>query len=244
MYGVCADINDVEKVSVALTPEFQIDVARVLHSIDKHMKLIFICSPNNPTANLMSADDIQKILENTGGLVILDEAYIDFAPAPGWLSRLKEFPNLVILQTFSKAWGMAGIRLGMAFADEAIIRILNRVKPPYNVNQLTQQSALIALENEAIQKNMVVELKNQRDFLKQELPKLKAVQQVFPSDANFILARFKNPRRVYDYLLMHGVIVRDRSREIHCENCLRITVGTAQENQVLLRLLSQFEDTI
>lgn len=240
MYGVCADINNVEKIAVPLRPDFNLDTDAVINLLGPSVKLIFICSPNNPSANMMAGEDVARILQAAQGLVVLDEAYIDFAEQPGWLQSLRDYPNLVILQTVSKAWGLAGIRLGMAFAHPDIITVLNRVKPPYNVNELTQQAALQALAQSPRKDGMVAELLRQRVYLQAELPKLPFVKKVFSSQANFLLVRFESARPVYDYLLRNGIIVRDRSTQTHCEECLRITVGSADENRQLIGLLQKY----
>jgi histidinol-phosphate aminotransferase len=239
MYGVCAELNDVQVIQVPLTENFEIDTAQVLDFLTKETKLIFICSPNNPSANQMSRSAIRTILENTPGLVILDEAYIDFSDDPGWLADLDNYKNLVILQTFSKAWGMAGLRLGMAFAHTDIIQVLNKIKYPYNISILTQQIAADAVDRVEKKERYVDEIIAQRKILLEHLQSLSIVKKIFPSDANFILVKFKNARPLYNKLLAKGIIVRDRSRMVHCQNCLRITIGTAEENKTLIEILQR-----
>jgi len=241
MYRVCADLNDVPVTEVPLTDQFEIDVDQVLGTVTERTKLLFICSPNNPSANQMSAQAIRTLLERFRGLVIVDEAYIDFSIDQGWLPRLAEFENLVILQTFSKAWGMAGLRLGMAFAAEMIIQVLDKIKYPYNISVLTQQRAAEAVDRFEEKERYVREIVTQRKQLADQLGNLTMVKHIFPSDANFILVRFSNARTLYDQLLARGIIVRDRSGVMHCEDCLRITVGTAEENKILIKTLIQLE---
>jgi len=236
MYKVAADINNVAVVEVLLTPAFQIDTVSVLRNTDS-VKLIFICSPNNPTSNCLRESDIQKILENFIGLVIIDEAYIDFAPEHSWLPKLNQYPNLVIMQTFSKAWGLASIRLGMAFADSQIIELLTKIKYPYNVNGATQQLALEALSYVDKKNDLVAQILTEREALIKQLKNLKIVKTVYPSDANFVLVKFQGAKKVFDFLIDKQIIVRDRSNVIRCEESLRITVGTAEENKTLINTL-------
>ena len=238
MYQVSADINQVKVVPVPLSDQFQINLSDTMSALRPGSKLIFICSPNNPSGNLLSAKAIQAILAKAPGLVVLDEAYIDFAPDASWLSRLDEHPNLVVLQTFSKAWGMAGLRLGAAYAHPEIVEVLNKIKPPYNLNSLTQEKALEALEQVEQKDQMVQDILAQRAPLAQALAELAIVEQVYPSDANFLLVKVDDADRRYQELVQHGTIVRNRSRVTLCENCLRITVGTPEENELLLRQLA------
>ena len=241
MYEVSANLNDVALEAVQLTPDFQIPVEEVLLSIRPTTRLIFICSPNNPTGNLIEAESIETILHNFDGLVVIDEAYADFAESAAWTTRLNEFPNLVVLQTFSKAWGMAGLRLGLAFASAELIAVLNKIKPPYNINQATQTLASQALEHTEGLQDMVEEIKQERALLLHALPRLEAVVIVYPSDANFILVKVKDADGLYNYLLDKGIVVRNRSKLASCEGCLRITVGTLEENQKLLQAIAEFK---
>lgn len=237
MYQVSADIAGVDIRQVPLTSAFQPDVPAVLAAADEHSKLLFLCSPNNPSGNLFAMQHIEALLEGFQGIVVVDEAYIDFAAGPVCLPLLEKYPRLVVLQTFSKAWGLAGIRLGMAFADKAIIHLLNKVKPPYNINQLTQEAALKALDNKSEYEQWVKTLLGQRTLLTQYLLGLDFVERVYPSDANFVLVKMQNPQAVYQYLVEQGIIVRDRSNVMRCEGCLRITIGRPDENQQLMNAL-------
>ncbi|WP_342331190.1 histidinol-phosphate transaminase [Pedobacter sp. FW305-3-2-15-E-R2A2] len=237
MYEVSANINNVEVRKVNLLPSFQLDLEKVAEAIDENTKLIFICSPNNPTGNSIIRTDIETVLANFNGLVIIDEAYINYAKQRTFIPELTEYPNLVILQTFSKAWGLAALRLGMAFAARPVIDILNKVKPPYNINQATQDLALKALENIGQVNEWIKVTVSERDSLSQELAQLPLVKKVYPSDANFILIEVIDALKTYDALVEQGIIVRDRSKVTLCEGCLRITIGTTQENQILLEAL-------
>lgn len=241
MYQVCADINNVSIVSCPLMPDFNLNVSGVIKLQNDLLKIIFICSPNNPTANAMQQLDLEKILQNTSAIVIVDEAYIDFSSKPSLLPLLDKYSNLVILQTFSKAWGLASLRLGIAFADPYIIQILTNIKPPYNISGLTQQMALEAIQNLALKNKMVEELLSQRNYLLESLQQIKMIDEVFPSDANFILVRFKNSRSTLMQLMQSGIIVRNRSNALHCENCLRFTVGTEAENKKLIDKLMSLD---
>lgn len=241
MYEVSANLNDVALDTVQLTPDFQIPVAEVLRNVKDTTRIIFICSPNNPTGNSIDPESIEAILDNFDGLVVLDEAYIDFAATPSWTTRLNEYPNLVVLQTFSKAWGMAGLRLGMAFASEEIIAILDKIKPPYNINEATQELALKALEQDEQLKFMIEEIVQERQMLEAALPTLAIVEKVYPSDANFILVKVKDANALYSYLLGKGIVTRNRSNLPGCEGCLRISVGTTDENQQLYQAIAEFK---
>ncbi|WP_266205726.1 histidinol-phosphate transaminase [Pontibacter kalidii] len=240
MYEVSANLNDVALQAVQLTDDFQLPVEEVLLNVKPTTKIIFICSPNNPTGNLIEPESISELLRAFNGLVVIDEAYIDFADARSWTSRLQEFPNLVVLQTFSKAWGMAGLRLGLAFASPEIIAVLDKIKPPYNINEATQELALQALGREEALRDMIEEIVQERELLMEALPNMPSVETVFPSDANFILVKVKDPNGMYKYLLDKGIVVRNRSSLPGCEGCLRISVGTLEENQQLLQAISQF----
>ncbi len=237
MYLVAAEINDVEYRKVLLDGHFQFKAEQMLAAADEHTKLMFLCSPNNPTGNDLSHAEIEKLLKGFDGLVIVDEAYIDFSEAPSFLERLDEFPNLIVLQTFSKAWGCAAIRLGMAFASEDVIALFNKIKYPYNVNQLTQQQALEMLHRHYEKQRWVEMLKQERDRLEGEFATLPCVRKVFPSNANFFLVRVTDAPRIYNYLVGEGIIVRNRHTVTLCGNCLRITVGTTAENETLLEAL-------
>ncbi|WP_299760506.1 histidinol-phosphate transaminase [uncultured Pontibacter sp.] len=240
MYEVSANLNDVALDAVQLTEDFQLPVEEVLLHVKPTTKIIFICSPNNPTGNLIEPESIEDILRSFNGLVVLDEAYIDFADVRSWTARLDQFPNLVVLQTFSKAWGMAGLRLGLAFASAEIISVLDKIKPPYNINEATQELALQALEREEALKDMIEEIVQERELLMEALPDMPAVEQVYPSDANFILVKVKDANSLYNYLLDKGIVVRNRSSLPGCEACLRISVGTLEENQKLLKAIAEF----
>jgi len=240
MYEVSATINDVEVRKAVLRPDFQLDPDAIAELIDERTKLLFVCSPNNPTGNSIEREDIEMVLNNFEGLVVIDEAYINFARQKTFIAELQEYPNLVILQTLSKAWGLAGLRLGMAFASEGIIEVFNKVKPPYNVSSSTQQLALEALENVEQVNEWIRRIVGQREELRKLLPQFSFVKKIFPSDANFLLVQVEDARRLYGHLVQHGIVVRDRSKIILCEGCLRITVGTEEENRKLLEALAVF----
>lgn len=239
MYEVSANINDVAFKKVNLTADYQLDLDGIANAIDAHTKLIFICSPNNPTGNSIRRQDIETVLNNFQGLVVVDEAYINFSAVKSFTQELAEYPNLVVLQTLSKAWGLAALRLGMAFASKEIIAVYNKIKPPYNINQATQDIVLEALNNVDQVNDWIKETVSEREKLVRELLELDYVQYITPSDANFILVKMAQPREVYDYLVQFGIIVRDRSKVELCEGCLRITVGTPAENRTLLEKLNQ-----
>jgi len=242
MYEVSAGINDVNILKVPLLPEtFQLNVAGILKAIDKNTKLIFFCCPNNPTGNGVKWDDIKTVLDNFSGIVVVDEAYINFAKYRSLIPELLNYPNLVILQTLSKAWGLAGLRIGMAFASEPIIDIFNKIKPPYNINAVSQKLAIEALNNIDQINNWIKEIVEERDKLIIELQNNSFVQKVYPSDANFILVKTNDPQNIYNYLVSKKVIVRDRSSVELCEGCLRITIGTKEENKNLLSLLNAYK---
>lgn len=237
MYEVAAAMNDVEFRKVRLRPDFSMDTEAMLAATDSKTRLMFICSPNNPTGNSFPAEQIEELLERFGGVVVLDEAYIDFSVRPSLTSLVKRYPNLIVLQTLSKAWGMAGLRIGLAVADPAVISLMSKVKYPYNINVVAQKMALMKLD-EAAKDKAVAEIVGQRFRLEKELRKCPEVKGIYSSDANFLLVRFDNPDEVYGRLLAGGVIVRNRSKVPGCEGCLRITVGTPAENDRLLRLLA------
>jgi histidinol-phosphate aminotransferase len=240
MYEVSAGINDVEIISVPLTKDYNLNVDAILAAIKPSTKIIFICSPNNPTGNLMDEEKVKNIITSFQGIVVVDEAYIDFATSNGFVPLLNQYPNLVVLQTFSKAWGMAALRLGTAFASKEIVSVLNKIKPPYNINLLTQECALDALSKVHVKDEMVRLILNQREWLRSELTKLPVCLELYPSDANFILMRTVDGKKVYDYLVQHTVITRDRSKIILCEGCIRITVGTEEENKKVVDVLKKF----
>lgn len=237
MYEVSANINDVQVKKVNLTPEFQLNLDGLEQAINANTKLIFLCSPNNPTGNSLVREDVEMVLNNFDGLVIIDEAYINFSRQKSFTLELEEYPNLVVMQTLSKAWGLAALRVGTAFASEEIIAVMNKVKPPYNINQASQELALQALEEVGQVNDMIREIVKEREALKQSLLALPLVQKVYPSDANFLLVKVDDAKGIYDYLLQNQVVVRDRSRVELCEGCLRITVGTPDENNILINAL-------
>ena len=237
MYEVAAAMNDVEFRKVQLRPDFSMDTEAMLAATDSKTRLMFICSPNNPTGNSFPAEQIEELLERFGGVIVLDEAYIDFSVMPSLASLVKRYPNLIVLQTLSKAWGMAGLRIGLAVADPAVISLMSKVKYPYNINVVAQKMALMKLD-EAAKDKAVAEIVGQRFRLEKELRKCPEVKGIYSSDANFLLVRFDNTDEVYGRLLAGGVIVRNRSKVPGCEGCLRITVGTPAENDRLLRLLA------
>lgn len=239
MYEVSANINDVEIRKVALTPDFQLQPDKILAAADANSKILFICSPNNPSANKAKREDILFLLENFKGLVVVDEAYIDFSDEPSFTTELDRFANLLVMQTFSKAWGLASLRLGMAFASEELIRILNKIKPPYNISGLTQETVLAAIKDKAKVNRMIQDILAEREFLKGELEKLPFVQKIHPSHANFLLVQIPNANQVYDDLIEEKVIVRNRAKVLLCADCLRITVGTRKENIALLEALKK-----
>jgi histidinol-phosphate aminotransferase len=241
MYEVSANINDVQTKKVSLTEEFQLNLEGIAEAIDQNTKLIFICSPNNPTGNSINRDDVETLLNNFDGIVVVDEAYINFSRQKTFIQELTEYSNLVVLQTLSKAWGLAGLRVGMAFASEEIIEVMNKVKPPYNVNESSQQLALKALANVDQVNGWIKETLAQRDKLVLALKDLYFVLDIYPSDANFILVKTTDPKGIYNFLVQKGIIVRDRSKIDLCEGSLRITVGTPAENEILIDTLKNFK---
>ena len=243
MYQVCADINDVEYRKVQLNENFQFTADKLLAATDIHTKLIFLCTPNNPTGNDLSRQEIEKVLNSFDGLVVVDEAYNDFSEAPSLLADLDRYPNLIVLQTFSKAWGCAAIRLGMAFASTDIISIFSKIKYPYNVNQLTQKQALEMLHRHYEIDRWVKILKEERGYLESEFARLPCTVHIFPSDANFFLVRVTDAMKIYNYLVGEGIIVRNRHTVSLCGNCLRVTVGTRVENDKLLDALRHYQDS-
>lgn len=243
MYQVCADINDVEYRKVQLNENFQFTADKLLAATDMHTKLIFLCTPNNPTGNDLSRQEIEKVLNSFDGLVVVDEAYNDFSEAPSLLADLDRYPNLIVLQTFSKAWGCAAIRLGMAFASTDIISIFSKIKYPYNVNQLTQKQALEMLHRHYEIDRWVKILKEERGYLESEFARLPCTVHIFPSDANFFLVHVTDAIKIYNYLVGEGIIVRNRHTVSLCGNCLRVTVGTRVENDKLLDALRHYQDS-
>ena len=240
MYEVSAHINDVEIRKAGLLDDFQLDLVHLENLVDNHTKIIWLCSPNNPTGNALNREDIETVLNNFAGLVVIDEAYINFSRHRSFIPSLQDYPNLVVMQTLSKAWGLAGLRLGMAFASEAIIEIYNRVKPPYNISQATQELVLKALDEVGSVNDMIKWIVQMRGELADALTRLRGVQKVYPSDGNFLLVKVTDAKATYDYLLGQGIVVRDRSRVQQCEGCLRITVGTEKENADLIKNLETF----
>lgn len=238
MYAVLANLNGIQQQCVSLTADFQIDVPAVLNAIRPNSKLLFICSPNNPSGNVMSRTAIKEILKAFKGLVVIDEAYIDFTDTESWLEDLSEHPNLVVTQTLSKAYGLAGIRLGICYASEEIIAVLNKIKPPYNINSLTQKAAISAISQRENTKQQLKTILDQRTELIREFKKIAWIEKLYPTDANFILIRVDNANLRYEQLKNKGIIVRNRTREDGCTNCLRITVGTAEENKRLINTLN------
>jgi histidinol-phosphate aminotransferase len=238
MYAVLANLNGIQQQCVSLTADFQIDVPAVLNAIRPNSKLLFICSPNNPSGNVMSRTAIKEILKAFKGLVVIDEAYIDFTDTESWLEDLSEHPNLVVTQTLSKAYGLAGIRLGICYASEEIIAVLNKIKPPYNINSLTQKAAISAISQRENTKKQLKTILDQRTELIREFKKIAWIEKLYPTDANFILIRVDNANLRYEQLKNKGIIVRNRTREDGCTNCLRITVGTAEENKRLINTLN------
>ena len=235
MYQVSADTNGVDIINAPLSEEFQIQQEKVFELITPQTKIVFICSPNNPTGNVINKADILEIIKMAPGLVVIDEAYIDFSTEKSFIYELKNFPNLIVLQTFSKAWGLAGIRLGMAFASEEIISMMNKIKFPYNISILTQQVALRALLKVAQKDKMVSKILKEKEWLKEHFMDAKYVLKVYPSDANFLLVKTTKGKLIYDKLVEKGIIVRDRSKVQLCGDCLRITIGTEGENLALMR---------
>ena len=240
MYEVSANINDVEVRKIKLTRDYQLDMEGIAEAIDENTKIIFICSPNNPTGNSINRADIETILANFQGLVVIDEAYINYSRQKTFIQELTEYANLVVLHTLSKAWGLAGLRLGMAFASEEIIEVFNKVKPPYNINEASQRIALEALQNVEQINNWIKLIVSEREKLINDLGELALVLKIFPSDANFILVKTIDAKGIYDHLVNNGIIVRDRSKVELCEGSLRITVGTPDENKTLITNLKNF----
>ena len=241
MYEVSGNINDVEIKKVNLTANFQLDVEGILDAVDSNTKLLFICSPNNPTGNDMDREAVEILLNNFPGIVIIDEAYINYSKQKTFIQELTEYPNLIVMQTLSKAWGLAALRLGLCYASLDIIDLFNKVKPPYNINDASQQLGVEALQKTDQVNEWIKDVVVQKEILIQELKQLSFVEKIFPSDANFILVKVKDANNLYNHLSGHEVIVRNRSKDVHCANCLRITIGTGEENSILINLLRSYE---
>lgn len=241
MYKVCADINDVEVREVLLTADFQLNVEGILSVIDENTKLLFICSPNNPTGNNFQRIDIETLLNNFPGMVIIDEAYINFSRQKPFLQELTEYENLIVMQTLSKAWGLAALRLGLGFASEKMIDLFNKVKPPYNINLSSQQLGLKALSNINEVNQNIKNIVAHRSWMEEQLKRFNFIRQIYPSDANFILVKVEDADKLYQYLLLNRIIVRNRTHEPLCENCIRITIGTETENLSLINALKNYE---
>ena len=240
MYQVCADINDVEYRAVTLREDFSLDEEALLNACDDNTKVIWLCTPNNPTGNLLDRSSIERLLHEFQGIVVVDEAYSDFSPEPVFRTRLSEFPNIIVLNTMSKAWGCAGIRLGMAFAQKEIIDLFNKVKYPYNINVLTQRQAMQALKDPYQTDNWVKIILRERALMIEAFRQLPTCVKVYPTDANFILVKMLDAQSTYDYLVNKGIIVRNRNKVRLCGNCLRITIGKKSENVELLAALRQY----
>ncbi|MFV8269428.1 histidinol-phosphate transaminase [Flavobacterium sp. GT2N3] len=239
MYGVLANINAVENKEVLLSEDFQPQIEKIIEAINSTTKIIFLCSPNNPTGNSFLDESVVYLLKNFNGLVVIDEAYIDFSKKDSWINELDEYPNLVITQTLSKAYGLAGIRLGICYASAAVIKVLNKIKPPYNVNELTQKKALQRLDNLEQIKAEISSIIEQREELLKVLLNVNFVEKIYPTEANFILIKVDDANKRYDELIAKGIVIRNRTTQPLCDNCLRFTVGTEQENMKLIEVLKQ-----
>ena len=239
MYSVLANINAIENRTVLLTEYFQPKVDQILKKVDVYSKILFLCSPNNPSGNSFTEDTVEELLINFNGLVVIDEAYIDFSEQKSWLEKLAVYPNLIITQTLSKAYGLAGIRLGVCYASEEIIHFLNSIKPPYNVNELTQQKAVERLSKIEEVKNEVIEIIQQRNFVVKELKDVSFIKIIYPTDCNFVMVKVDNANKRYNQLIEKGIVVRNRTTQPLCENCLRFTIGTSTENTKLIKVLKE-----
>jgi len=237
MYDVLANLNAIENIQVPLSSDFQIEVDLVIENIKPNTKLLFICSPNNPSGNTVDRSAIDRLLKAFNGLIVIDEAYIDFTEETSWTQFLNVYPNLIVVQTLSKAYGLAGIRLGICYASKEIIAVLNKIKPPYNVNTLTQEAAVKALHNKDVVSDQIASILNERIRLKKALTAYSFIKKIYPSEANFFLIKVDDANKRYDELIKNGIVVRNRSSQLHCDNCLRITVGSPSENTQLLTLL-------
>jgi histidinol-phosphate aminotransferase len=242
MYGVLANLNAIENREIVLTEDFQPDVKKIIEATDAYTKIIFLCSPNNPTGNSFSDESIVTLLKNFNGLVVIDEAYIDFSEKESWLEELSDYPNLVITQTLSKAYGMAGIRLGIIYGSATLIAILNKIKPPYNINLLTQSKALERLHEIDLVKKEISYIKESKEFLLKELLQINFIKKIYESDANFILIKVDNAEQRYNQLIYEGIVVRNRSNQPLCDNCIRITIGTLEENNQLINTLKKIQN--
>lgn len=238
MYGVLANINAVENKEILLSTDFQPQIEKIMEAVDENTKIIFLCSPNNPTGNSFSDENVAYLLKNFNGLVVIDEAYIDFSQKESWVNKLDEYPNLIITQTLSKAYGLAGIRLGICYASAEVISVLNKIKPPYNVNELTQQRAIFRLGNEAKVNSEIESIIAQRTDLLKVLLNVKFVEKIYPTEANFILIKVDDANKRYDELITKGIVIRNRTTQPLCENTLRLTIGTEVENKKLIEALS------
>ncbi|MCB4808521.1 histidinol-phosphate transaminase [Tamlana sp. 62-3] len=241
MYTVLSNLNEIEERKVELNSDFQPNVEAILEAIDANSKMLFICSPNNPTGNLIASGKIKTLLDNFSGLVVIDEAYIDFSNQQSWISELNNYPNLIVTQTLSKAYGLAGIRLGLCYASAEIISILNKIKPPYNVNELTQKRALERVSNLEAVTNEVNAVLKERQILIEALKNISFVETIFPTEANFVLARVDDATKRYNQLLEKGIVIRNRTTQPLCENTLRFTVGIDAENEVLIKALKELD---
>lgn len=241
MYEVLANLNAIKLIKVDLDDTFQPKVDAILNTANNNSKILFLCSPNNPTANSFESSKIEKLITEFKGLVVIDEAYIDFSNEASWLSRLNEFPNLVVTQTLSKAYAMAGIRLGICYASTEIISVLNTIKPPYNINELTQKKAIELLNITDLASNQIKDILNERSALMAELKSITFVSKIYPSDANFILAKVDDANKRYKQLVEKGIVIRNRTTQVNCENCLRFTVGTSEENKTLIKTLKDLK---
>jgi histidinol-phosphate aminotransferase len=241
MYQVSAHINDVAIKKVNLTNDFELDVVAIMDATDENTKLLFICSPNNPTGNNMRRADVELLLNNFRGIIIIDEAYINFSKQKTFIQELTEYPNLIVMQTLSKAWGLAALRLGLAFASMDIIDIFNKVKPPYNINEASQQIAIDALQETGMVNKWIKEVVHEKEILEAALVQLSFVKKVYPTDANFILVKVTDANALYQWLADNEIVVRNRTNEVGCKNCLRITIGTPEENKNLLSTLKKYK---
>lgn len=241
MYEVLANVNAIDIIKVNLSENFQPQVDKILGSANKNSKVLFLCSPNNPSGNSFNPIEIERLLKEFKGIVVIDEAYIDFSEQKSWLQRLEEFPNLIVTQTLSKAYGLAGIRLGVCYASQEIISILNKIKPPYNVNSLTQEKAIEQLLKTSVLEHQIFAIKYQREVLEAEIEKLVFVKKIYPSDANFLLVKVDDANKRYNQLIAKGIVIRNRTTQPLCENCIRITVGTKQENEKLIEVLNKIK---
>ena len=242
MYGVLANLNDIGNREILLNQEFEPQIDKILSKVDSNTKMIFLCSPNNPTGNSFADESIVTLLKNFAGIIVLDEAYIDFSEKESWLQEINDYPNLVITQTLSKAYGMAGVRLGILYASTNIIAVLNKIKPPYNVNVLTQSKALEYISNHEVIKNQITEIKDQRNLVYTQLLNTNFVKEIYRTDANFILCKVDDANKRYNQFLEKGIVIRNRTNDALCENCLRITIGTELENLKLIEVLKELEN--